>query len=890
MYLIKRAGEFDPLEYMINDVLNDEAVVALWIDDTGFVWIGYLRSGLVRYDPATREYIHFRSDPAKSNSLGNNFVQCIYQDMAGSLWVATRRGLCKYDPVSKGFKSYTKADGLPSNVIVGILEDNDGNLWLSTTNGLSRFNPIEETFTNYNISDGLQGNQFWIGSGFKSESGELFFGGNNGFNAFYPNNLEKLANPYIPPIVITNVSVQNEPYSIRVYANTVENDTLNLSYKENQVSFEFAALDFTSPEKNQFAYMLEGFDNDWIYTGTRRYANYTNLDPGQYTFRVKGSNNDGVWNDDGISLNIYISTPFWKTGWAYILYVLLSAGLIYGVNAYIIGLVRVKHDLKIERMEKEKVQEINQFKLQFFTDVAHEFKTPLTLIQAPLEDILSGIKKGMPFEDEYRLMNRNVKYLLRLVHQLLNFRRAEQGRMELQVSKGDIVQFAREIFELFRETARKRSIEYSFRSDSNVIEGWFDWEKLEEILVNLIDNAFKYTPDNGVISVELDNPPTGLNGNHQVVISVRDSGAGINSDEIEHIFERFYHARDGRKYNQASSGLGLALTRRLVELHYGRISVQSNDSAGSCFTVALPLGKEHFTRDEFVKHITEMSHFHSTLSLAEEELSVLSDKMDVVNENNHNPLVLIVEDNKELRTYMKKTLARKFRIIEAADGRQGLEMAKNHLPNIIISDIIMPKMDGIELCREIKSDILTSHIPVILLTAKTDMEYKIEGIEKGADDYIEKPFHFRFLDARIKNLLNSREQLREQYRREFIMEPKEQKVVSTDEKFLKKLMDIIEEHLDDPDLEVKHLSSLVGMSRTLLFRKLQELTGYTPKELIKIIRLRKACQLLSQSDLTVNEIAQEVGFKYPKYFSTCFHQQYGIPPSQYRILNIQNVK
>lgn len=881
----KESAEFEELEIGEDNLLNDEVVLTLMIDHVGILWIGYLRSGLVALDPETGDYIHYRSDAERPNSLSNNFVQYIYQAESGSMWIATRRGLNRYDRSTKGFRQYTKAEGLPSNVIVGILEDHDRNLWLSTTNGLSKFNPEEETFTNYDVNDGLQGNQFWINSCFESTSGELFFGGNNGFNAFYPEEMKALSNPHVPPIVITKVTVLDKPALHSVYAFSSGQDTLQLAYNENRISFEFAALDFTRSEKNQFAFMLVGFDRDWIHAGTRRFANYTNLNPGRYIFRVKGANNDGVWNDQGTSLSVHISTPFWKTWWAYGLYSILLIGLIYGVNYYIIGLVRIKHDLKIERMEKEKVKEINRFKLQFFTDVAHEFKTPLTLIQAPLEEILGSIKKGIPFEGEIRLMYRNVKYLLRLVHQLLSFRRAEQGRMQLKASQGNLVQFTKEVFELFCETARKHRIDYRFETNPKVIEGWFDWEKLEEILVNIIDNAFKYTPDKGRVTVSIVDTRHEDGDSPNVRIDVSDSGTGISEEDLNHIFERFYHARNGRHSERVGTGLGLALTKRLVEIHHGKITVESQKDRGSRFSIALPLDRAHLSENEIISNISETAHFRLLMDSPEEQYfpsrKVEADRADE-SQKGDSPLILIIEDNDDLRTYMRKTLARNYRIAEAQDGEEGITKARKLLPNIIISDVMMPNIDGLELCRWLKNDLATSHIPIILLTAKTGLENRIDGIEKGADDYIEKPFHFRFLDARIKNILKSREKLRERYRQELILQPRDVPVTSTEDRFLMKIRGVVEEHISDPELEVKHISNEAGLSRTNLYVKLKELTGYSPKEFIKTIRLKKAAQFLRKTDLTVSEIAYQVGFKYPKYFSTCYRRQFGITPSQYR--------
>ncbi|MGC9364047.1 MAG: hybrid sensor histidine kinase/response regulator transcription factor [Fidelibacterota bacterium] len=878
----KSSGEFEHLDFDESGVLNSEVVLTLLVDN-GILWIGYLRSGLVAYDLQEKRYTHFRSDPARSDRLSNNFVQYIYRDNRGHLWVATRKGLnCKI-PGSDGFRQYTKAEGLPSNVIVGILEDRNGCLWLSTTNGLSKFDPRQETFTNYDIDDGLQGNQFWINSCFRSPSGELFFGGNNGFNSFYPERLEALSNPLVPPIFITRIVVREKPYPYSVTSNFSERPPVEFAHNENRISFEFAALDFTRPGKNQYAYRLEGFDDKWISAGTRRYANYTNLNPGRYVFRVKGSNNDGVWNETGTSFSFIIKTPFWKTGWAILLYVIGLIGIVYGINVYTLNLVRARHDLKIERMEKEQVQKLNKFKLQFFTDVAHELKAPLTLIQAPLDEILHSGRKNLPYKKELQLMYRNVKYLTRLVYQLLTFRRAEQKRMTLKASQGDLIQFAREVFELFAESARKHHIDYRFEAQVSPLNGWFDWEKLEEILINIIDNAFKYTPDNGRICVKI--APDDDAPDSWVEISVKDSGVGISAKNLEHLFERFYYAGNGQHTSRLSSGLGLALTKRLVELHHGRILVESQEGCGSTFRIQLPVSREKLSDDEIITDISETAHFHRIVEAGSEDPVVSEDTVEKTADSKdvaERPLVLLVEDDSELRAYLRKSLSQKYRIAEARDGAKGFEKARMLVPNIIISDVIMPNLDGIEMCRRLKDEITTSHIPIILLTAKATIEAKIQGIETGADDYIEKPFHFRFLNARIKNILKSREKLRERYRKELILEPEEVSVTSTDEKLLMSIRKLVEARLDDPTLEVGHLAVETGLSRTNLFIKLKALTGYSPGEFIRTIRLEKAAQYLEKSDMTVSEIAYAVGFKYPKYFSTCFHQYFGRTPSEYR--------
>ncbi len=878
----KTTHEFQHLNYDSTGILNYEMVVAILATDTT-LWLGYLRSGLVDYNLKTQSFIHYRNNMADPYSLSSNFVQYIYGSNSGQLWIATRNGLNLLDPIHRSFTVYTKADGLPSNVVVGILEDEDGDLWLGTTNGLSRFNPKEKVFLNYDVADGLQGNQFWNRSCCRSKTGEMFFGGNNGYNAFYPAEIKNAGNAYQAPIVISSIKVSDGRRIRTLLAWTDEEKVLELSHRENQISFEFAALDFRRPDKNQYAYRLHGLDNDWVYAGNRRYVNYTNLKPGTYTFHVKGSNSDGIWNERGTQLRFHIATPYWRRWWAYLLYSIAFILFLYGVNAYIIGLVRIKHDLKIERMEKEKEKELHQFKLQFFTDVAHEFKTPLTLIQAPLDEILSKVKTKSRFYRQYRLMQRNVQYLLRLVHQLLAFRRAEQGHLELKVSSGDIVQFAEEIYELFTDTAQRRRITYHFSSASPTVIGWFDWEKIEEIFINLLDNAFKYTPDHGKITLRLETVPS-ANGDARVLLQVDDNGVGIAADKLDKVFDRFYRGERPHA-GHISSGLGLALTKKLVELHHGTILVESQEGRGSCFKVLLPLGKQYFHAEEIIEDISETSHFRSlqdvAIDLGAEEkparIAYLPTSME-----SDKALILLVEDDRELRTYMRKTLSAHYRVVEAEDGCQGWELAQKILPNIVICDVIMPHMDGIELCRRIKNTMATSHIPVILLTAQETLEMKITGMDIGADDYIEKPFHFRFLLARIKNILTSRQKLREKFQRELLLEPAAVPTLSAEEDFLARLKAMVEEKLADADLDVQQLAVAIGLSRTMLFVKLKELTGYSPKEFIRIMRLKKAAQLLKNTDDTISEIAYRVGFKYPKHFGVSFRKYFGKTPSQYR--------
>jgi len=904
--------------------LKSDHIRTIMEDNQGFIWLGCVEGGgLYKYDPKRDYFNHYYNNYHDSLSIASNNINSIYEDKRGNLWIGTWNGLCLMDrETGKCRRFYTK-EGLAHNKIVEILSDEENNIWISSHKGLSKLifkTGDDYRFINYTLRQGIQGDEFTINASMKTHEGELVFGGTNGFNTFFPQEIQ--VNEFIPPVIITDFRIYNEsvpvnkPYHGRVilFEHISKTDHIDLRFSDKVISFQFSALSYSLQYKNKYAYMLEGIDKDWVYTSAeRRYATYTNLDPGEYIFRVKASNSDGVWNNTGTSIYLTIAPPIWKTWWAYVIYAVLVFLILMGIRKIVMIRVQLKNDLILERIEREKVEEINQLKLRFFTNISHEFKTPLTLILGPLEELISGTDKiSLMIRNKLLLIHKNANRLLRLINQLMDFRKIERGDMELKVIKGDIVVFLEEIKKAFDDFAVKHKINYQFLTKRKSIEAWFDPDKLEKIFYNLLSNAFKFTPDGGsiIINIYIVNTPhkyKPANTNQSIIytptkrvsektpgaleITVEDSGIGISAERLPKIFDRFYKIEKTDRFRhlieKEGSGIGLALTKNLIELHKGKIRVESEEGKGSTFTISLPLGKEHFTQDQILEEkdgIFDMRKYEVTSYLVgefQDELLSEPDPTQVEEVNEKIPIVLIVEDHVELRSYLRFSLEPVYKIIEAGNGQQGLELATENIPDLIISDIMMPGMDGIELCRKLKTDERTSHIPLILLTAKDTIEDKIQGFETGADEYIAKPFNISLLTIRVKNLIELRQKLRDDICKKILLEPKEKIVESIDDKFLLKIMQIVEDNLSDSEFNVDRFGELVNMSRMQLYRKLKALTCLSANEFIKTVRLKRAAQLLLQNSLTISEITYEVGFNDPKYFSKCFHKQYGMTPSRY---------
>lgn len=866
--------------------IRDNFVWEIYEDRTGNLWLGTFDGGINKLirtgDPDSVVFEYYLHDTENPNSLADNKVMTIHQDSQHDniFWIGTKAGLNRFDVASGNFTLYTENDGLPNNLIYGILQDETGCLWLSTNRGLLKFNPETETFKNYDAGDGLQSNEFNSCAYHRGHSGRMYFGGENGFNAFFPDQITD--NPYVPPMVITAFRT----FDGILRQDITSSDDITVSYKEKYLTFDYAALHYANPEKNRYAFMLEGFDEYWISAENARSANYTNLSPGNYTFKVKGANNDGVWNEDGVAVDFTITTPPWRTWWAYLLYLLLALAIIYALWRNEVNRLRLTTQLRLEQAEAEKLKELDHLKSSFFANISHEFRTPLTLILGPIESAISTVKNN-EIKQQLGMAFQNGRRLLRLINQILDLSRLDADMMSLKASYGNIIPFIKGIFYTFEHAAREKDVQLHFEASSEEIEGYFDTEKLEPVFYNLIANAIKFIPasSGGQISCSVEQSSQSmLPGNPAALkIRIRDTGIGIPAEQLPHIFDRFFHENRPAASDQKGTGIGLALVKEIVSLHHGEIFVESIVGEGTVFTVELPLGKDHLGASEIVDEPLVIPSAGKP-ALATSEMTLSQGSKEKVAENSEDvPVVLIVEDNTDLRAFIRQHLNDDYRILEAADGVAGLEKAIEAVPDLIVSDVMMPKMDGFVLCQSLKEDQRTSHIPVVLLTARAGEESKIAGLETGADDYLTKPFSSAELRARIKNLIEQRQKLKERFTRAVVLKPSEIAITSADESFLNKVKDAVERNISDEHFSVDDLSREVGMSRVQLHRKLKALTNQSSGQFILSLRLQRATDLIRNNAGTVSEIAYMVGFNTPNYFAKCFRAQLGCSPSEYKL-------
>ncbi len=879
---------------------GDPAPACLREDHAGNLWVSSER-GLVRFDRTHAAFRVYKNEPDDPASLNSNLVRAFLFDPQAPqkiMWVATAGGgLNRFDLTTETFSAITEKDGLPNNVVYSVLDDRDGNLWLSTNKGLAKLVlrrsadslPALKQFRSYTIDDGLQSNEFNSGAFFKSASGEMFFGGINGFNKFLPEAIRD--NPHAPPIALTafqlfNRAVSHKTPASRLQKNIGYTEELTLAYRDNVFSFEFVALDFTAPERNQYAYKMENFDGDWVPAGTKRSVTYTNLNPGEYVFRAKGANSDGVWNEHGASIKITITPPWWKTWWAYMLYALFTGVLLYGLRRYELNRLGLKNQVRLEHMEAEKLKELDHLKSRFFANISHEFRTPLTLILGPLHDALAKISDGA-LAQQLQTAQRNGQRLLRLINQLLDLSKLDAGAMELKAGRANIIAFLKGIFFSFESLAAQKQLTLQFQSDYEDLEVYFEAEKLEQVFYNLISNALKFTPAeaHGKITVTVARSQISLlkklpPNTECVQITIEDNGIGIAAERLPHVFDRFYQADNTHTREQEGTGIGLALAKEMVELHYGEIAARSEAELGTTFTVTLPLGRAHLgdarIEDRGLKIEARESRIEDRAS---GEVQQTTNKEQRTTDQE---LILLVEDNADMQAYIREHLSEDYHVQEAANGVEGVAQALAEIPDLIISDLMMPRMDGNALCKKLKTDERTSHIPIILLTAKASRESKIEGLETGADDYLTKPFDAQELRVRVRNLIAQRRQLRERYTRELILKPSEIAVTPLDEKFLHRVKAAVEKHLGEEEFSVEDLAREAGMSRVQLHRKLKALTNQAASDFILSMRLQRAADLLKQNAGTIAEIAYMTGFNTPNYFAKCFRKQFGCTPSEWR--------
>jgi signal transduction histidine kinase/ligand-binding sensor domain-containing protein/DNA-binding NarL/FixJ family response regulator len=866
--------EIDPARNVCSLVFQTRAKIhSIGEDNNKNILLGTLLAGLFVFNPEHKKALNnFLSLENDLSSLPSNDVLCIYKDKVHRIWLSTSLGLCLYDPSSEKFKRYIDVKGFTHNTILCITEDNSGNLWLGTARNISRFDPDGEIFRSYDDSYGTIEGFHYAGG---MANGKIFMKARTGITYFEPDKVKD--NPFIPPVKVTDIKVFDKPYSFQ--------EELILSHSENYLSFEFAALSFISPERNQYAYKMEGVDKDWVYSGARRYAAYTDLKPGEYHFRVKASNNDGVWNNEGTTLSLVILPPWWQTYWAYGSYFLAFILLLYAWRRYDLKRQNLKYQLEIERQFAEKQREISEMKSRFFTNISHEFRTPITLIIGPADQAISVLEEG-EIKKYVMMMKKNALRLLRLINQLLDISRLDERRLKLQAAYSNLVPFVKGIIMIFESFAESKDISLSIKAEKDEINLYFDKEKMEKILINLISNACKFTDQGGRITVTI-SEMTGA-----AVIKVKDTGIGIPSKEIPKLFDRFYQVDSSHTREHGGTGIGLALAKELIELHSGNISVNSVEGEWTEFTIELPLGKKHLKEDEIISVTDELNDNHNRLlNLSEQIHADLAHTAAAFEQPEHTnaetvdekEIILIVEDNSDVRDYIKNTLGGEFQIEEASNGEQGFRKALSIIPDLVISDIMMPRSDGYQLTRTLKNDERTNHIPVILLTAKSAPQDKLDGLEIGADDYLIKPFDLKELRTRIHNLINIRKTLQEKYSNpDRKIKHDIKKLKDPNERFMKKVIEIIQSNVGDENFNIEDFGKELGMGRVQLHRKLKAITGKSASRYLRSYRLLAAKQMIDDQKGNISEIAYSVGFSSPVYFAKCFKEEFGFTASEYK--------
>lgn len=856
------------------------------------LWIGS-SAGLWRYNLISRKFDVFENDPADRQSLSDNSINHMMMDGDQNMWIGTGTGLNKIirgteNDEPKFARWQTGTSGLPTNFITGIVDGGDGTLWLACSNVISHFDPKKNTFRNYYDTDFTTAARFTIGftfgKGLRTSEGKIIFGGlRDGLVIFHPDSLAD--NPYVPPVVITDFLINDQRVPIaKTEADTLAwesplkkeisyTNAIELTYLQNDFAFEFAALNYVNAERNRYKYRLEPYERQWIETNaSNRIARYTNIDPGTYTFHVIGSNNDGVWNEEGTRITILITPPWWQTWWAYSFYGFTLIGIFLFWRRYENKRLELKH-------RAEHLSELDNLKSRFFANISHEFRTPITLILGPLEDLY---KKASSDDQKsvFGTMLRNSQRILRLINQLLDLSKVDAGKMKLRASRTDLVQFLREIASSYESLATDKQIRYFFYPEVRELVAFIDQEKIEKVVHNLLSNAFKFTKGGGEVILNLK-----VGDKQSAWISVSDTGIGIQTDQLDKVFDRFYQVDSSQTRGYEGSGLGMALAKELVELHRGKISVESTEGKGTTFSVWLLLGKDHLREEEIV--VTGDPEKRQPLS---EDIMVSNEPTATeTNDEGGKPtvsyeqhaVILIVEDNSDMRNYMRKILSEYYHVHETSNGKEGLEKAKECLPDLIISDVMMPEMDGYQLCEKIKTHELTSHVPVILLTAKGDRESKLSGLKVGADDYLSKPFDADELKLIIRNRIEDRRKMRERFSREITLEPTQLQVSSLDEKFLNKVLTAIEAHMENEDFSIEDFSHEAGYSRMQFYRKIKALTGQTPTDFVRTIRLKRAAQLLRDRSDNVAQVAYSVGFRNLSHFNKSFKALYGVTPGQF---------
>jgi len=818
------------------------------------IWLGSLGDGLKKYLPEKKQFEHFRHQIGDTTTISNNFINEIFEDKNKNLWLGTSAGLCRLDTITNTFVQY-KHKIIKDKVITSIDEDLKGNLWIGTLNGLVKFNPNDNNFRIINKQDGLISNLMGQSS-LLLENGNLVFSTAKGFVKFDPKEIKP--NTIIPTVYLSKLWINNEliePKSNYLSKSIEVEKEIKMDYSDKKFEFEFQVIHYSNNQRCQYAYKLEGYDRNWIQINRTPKATYTNIPPGKYTFKVKASNEDGIWNNKVTSIGVLIHPPFWKLAWVQILLTILLLSTISFIFWWLLRKEKIKSKLEIEQERMVQFEELAKMKLRFFTNISHELRTPLTLITAPLNKFIQ--EKISPTPKVLNMMYRNSTNLLELINQILDFRKLEY-QPKIQITPQNNTSLFQNIEHSFSYWSKEKRITFKLNEENLNLESYFDIDIVKKITTNLISNAFKYTPENGKIKLlirytEITSDTQNKIANGNMVIEVIDNGPGIPSDLKEKIFERFYQLNENIG-NEYSSGIGLSLTSEMVQLHKGTIELTTEEGQGCHFKVTIPIGYNHY-ENEF------------------EKISINLPKMET-----ESTVILILEDNNDIRNYLKEELSETYQILEASNGKEGIKIALTTIPDIVISDIMMPEVDGLQFAHQLKSNELTSHIPLLFLTAKVGTDNKIAGLKTGADDYIQKPFNISEIKLKLKNILYSRNLLIKKFQQTTLKKLNSK----TEDKFLSKLNGIIEQHIENSEFSVNHLCTQLSIGRSQLYRKTQALTGKSIIEYINFYRLTKAMYLIKTESFSLKEIAYKVGYNDSKYFSRTFKKEYGNPPSFYR--------
>ncbi|MBD1261953.1 response regulator [Maribacter polysiphoniae] len=930
------------------DVFNSNRIMSFAEGADGTIWIGTFYDGLISYNPKTQEFIRHTSEPFVQNEIHTSAIRKVLVDTKNNLWLGTTQGLfkvtqersggfvvkslaekvhntsqnktsanhilslyeskdgkiligtrgsglCSYDDETNEYVFYNEIIGLNDETVSSVLESDNDNIWISGNSGITKINLSQGEFTNYTQNDGLLSDDFNFNAVLQDDQGILYFGNYKGIDFFDPNEISQ--NKGVPRLYLTGFKLFNEGVVANGEGSPLkkvisETKEITLDHTQSVFTIDYVGINYTRPEKNQYAYYLEGLEDSWNYVGSQRSATYTNLDQGEYTFKLKSANNDGIWNETPLELKITVLPPWWKTNIALLCYLCLFMLGVYLLNLVTQKRIKEKQLIRAERDQRAREDELYKQKLQFFTNISHEFRTPLTLIINPLKDIIGDKTLNLPakIRDKHNVIYKNTDRLYRLINELMDFRKLEHNKVNIKVKELDLSVLSNEVIDYFEAEALSKNIHLTIDKDQDHIPIYADEKMLEKIIFNILSNAMKVTNEGGGITLDIVSndifeklPLVDENEPIKVVeIVISDTGPGLTEEQVGKIFERFYQVKNLNETYYGGTGIGLEVVQSFVQLHKGKIEVTSELGKGTSFRIVLPKGKEYFSENELL-----LEESKALRPSSRESFGVIdSEKGEMEGQEEKSPpkyksyTLLIVEDNAELRNYLKDEFKEQYKVVVAKDGKEGLKIAKDILPDIILTDVIMPNMDGFMFCKFIKEDLRTSHIPLLMLTAKAKIDDRIEGIEFGADAYMVKPFDMRLLRLRLNQLITSRQIIFDKYFRNISGGDENTNNTSLDKGFIQKVLNYVHENISDPDLSVELLAKELNLSRSQLYRKIKTLTGQTVNEFLRNVRLQKAKQIIETDvEINISEVCYQVGFSSPSYFTKCFKALFGVLPT-----------